>query len=453
VCSLFVVFLYNNFFYIDDPMPLSSTAWILAAALQVGSLADDSERSTTPLPAGGSDASSDISHDGSALELEVQNPWIAQPTLRIDGRLDEAAWAAAPLLHGFTQFEPLEGVPATQRTEVRVLVSDDALYLAVEAWDDEAGGIRATLAKRDSYGRSDDYVRFVLDTFDDQRRAFVFQVNPFGIQGDGLWVEGAGGRGGPVDWNPDFVWESSGQVLQDRYVVELKIPFKSLRFPAQPLQDWGFQVVRRIQRNGYEASWAPLTSDRANQLAQSGRLVGLRDLDPGLFLEVNPVLTASRAGSLDAESLRFQSGPVTGDFGLNLTYGLTSNLTLDGTYNPDFSQVEADAGQITVNERFAVFLPEKRPFFLEGTDVFSMPMRLVYTRSIANPVGLPSCRARSGTSAWPTSARSDQGLGGRAGSHREPDPPQTGRGSELDRGTGLHPTEPTPGADFQSGRR
>ncbi|MEZ4415431.1 MAG: DUF5916 domain-containing protein [Gemmatimonadota bacterium] len=380
-------------------MSLIPSALILAAALQAGGLSDDSEPSAPTPKAESTVPATTVSHDGSALQLDILNPWFAQPALLIDGRLDEAAWAEAPLLHGFTQFEPLEGVPATQRTEVRVLVSDDALYLAVEAWDQEAGGIRATLAKRDSYGRSDDYVRFVLDTFNDQRRAFVFQVNPLGVQGDGLWLEGGrggGGGGAPVDWNPDFVWESAGQVLPDRYVVELRIPFKSLRFPADPLQDWGFQVVRRIQRNGYEESWAPLTNDQANRLAQSGRLVGLRDLDPGLFLEVNPVVTASRSGALDAEGAGFQPGPIIGDFGLNVTYGLTSNLTLDGTYNPDFSQVEADAGQITVNERFAVFLPEKRPFFLEGTDVFAMPKQLVYTRSIANPVGAAKVSGKVG---------------------------------------------------------
>ncbi len=347
---------------------------------------------TEPTPA----SSPDLRHDGSARELDVLNPWIDSPDIRIDGRLDDPAWGSAALLHGFSQFEPLEGVPASQRTEVRVLVTDEAVLFAVEAFDDEESGIRATLAKRDGFGRSDDYVRVLLDTFNDQRRAYVFQVNPLGVQADGVWVEGLGGRGDPVDWSPDFLWESSGRVLEDRYVVELRIPLKSLRFPEAPEQEWGLQVVRRIQRNGFEESWAPIVREHANQLSQAGALRGLRDLDPGMFLELNPVLTATRVGAWDGSEEEFRRQDPTGEFGFNVTYGLTSNLTLDGTYNPDFSQVEADAGQITVNERFAIRLPEKRPFFLEGADIFNMPKQLVYTRSIESPVGAAKVSGKLG---------------------------------------------------------
>lgn len=354
---------------------------------------DASDR-VTPAPA--SAAVMAPVHDGSRRQLEVLSPWVDAADIRIDGRLDDPAWRDAPVLTGFTQFEPVEGAGASQRTEVRLLVMDDGVYVGIHAFDDDPDGIRATLARRDAYGRTDDFVRVVLDTFDDQRRAFVFQVNPLGIQGDGLWVEGRGGRGGPVDWNPDFLWESAGTVAADGFVAEMKIPFKSLRFPALPVQDWGIQVTRRIQRNGYESSWAPVTSNEANQLAQSGRLVGLKDLDPGLFMEINPVVTGSRAGAFDEDAGRLLRDPAAGDVGLNVTYGLTSNLTLDGTVNPDFSQVEADAGQITVNERFALRLPEKRPFFLEGTDIFSMPQQLVYTRSIANPVGAAKLSGKVG---------------------------------------------------------
>ena len=152
------------------------------------------------------------------------------------------------------------------------------------------------------------------------------------------------------------------------------------------MQSWGLNIVRRIERNGYESSWAPLTSDQVNKLTQSGSLEDLRGLDPGMFLEFNPVITSSITGTLDDDTGVFDRGSPLGDFGFNLTYGLTSNLTLDGTYNPDFSQVEADAGQIAVNERFALFFPEKRPFFLQGTEVFSLPKQLIYTRSVANPI-------------------------------------------------------------------
>ena len=146
------------------------------------------------------------------------------------------------------------------------------------------------------------------------------------------------------------------------------------------------QVERRIARNGYGQSWAPVTANVANKMEQFGRLTRLENLDPGLFLEINPVQTITKAGAYDPDTGSLRRGATVGHFGFNLTYGITSNLTLDGTFNPDFSQVEADAGQIVVNERFALYLREKRPFFLEGTEIFQLPRQLVYTRSIANPV-------------------------------------------------------------------
>ncbi len=332
-----------------------------------------------------------LSYAGSAGELEIATPHLDGDAVHIDGALDEAVWDSAAVLRSFTQYDPVEGAPASQKTEALVFISRDAVYFGVRAYDDRPEGVRATLAERDNVSRNDDYVRLVLDTFDDQRRAYVFTVNPLGVQQDGLWVEGGGGRrgggfGDPIDDNPDFIWESGGQIQPWGWSVEVRIPFKSLRFRQLPVQRWGINVLRRIQRNGYQQSWAPITANISNKLAQTGALEGLQDLKTGLFLEVNPVVTARRVGALDEESGQLSHDDPTGDFGLNLTYGLTSNLTLDGTYNPDFSQVEADAGQIVVNERFAVFFPEKRPFFLEGTEIFSLPRQLIYTRSVVNPV-------------------------------------------------------------------
>jgi len=332
-----------------------------------------------------------VRYSGRAADIEVATPSVPDAQIDVDGRLDDLAWSKAALLEGFTQFDPVEGSDASQETAVFVLVDDDAIYFAVRAYDDQPDQVRATLSERDSFTRSDDYVRFILDTFNDQRRAYVFTVNPLGVQHDGLWNEGGsagrqGGFGSPIDDNPDFLWESDAQITDWGYQAELKIPFKSLRFPEREVQTWGLQVERRIQRNGFASSWAPLTADIANRLTQAGKLEGLKGLDMGLFMELNPVLTGSRAGELD-ESGHFSHSSPSGDFGLNATYGITSNLTVDATFNPDFSQVEADAGQVQVNERFALFFPEKRPFFLEGTEIFGMPKQLVYTRTIANPVG------------------------------------------------------------------
>ena len=347
--------------------------------------------------AGPATPSPSVTYVGLSGDLVVPAPLRPSVQVRVDGRIDEAEWATAPLLTGFTQYDPVEGVAAAMRTEVRVLVTSDALYFAVKAFD-EPETVRATLARRDDFGDSDDYIQIVLDTFDDQRRAYVFRVNPLGVQGDGLWVEGRGGRGDPVDWSPDFVWSSEGRIDPDGYTVELSIPLKSLRFPDRPVQDWGLQVTRQTQRNGFSDAWAPVTSEEVNRLAQAGKLSGLRDLQRGMFLEINPVLTGSSSAQWGGEDVGLVRDPSSGQFGFNATYGLTSNLTLDGTFNPDFSQVEADAGQITVNERFAIRLSEQRPFFLEGTDVFNMPQQLVYTRSIGNPVAAAKLSGKVG--AW-----------------------------------------------------
>ncbi len=347
------------------------------------------------------------SYSGEAGDVRLALPDVEDPPMSVDGALEEPAWKRAARLTGFTQYQPIEGASASQRTEVLVFRTDDDLYFGVMAHDSEPEGVRATLAERDNIVASDDYVRIILDTFHDQRRAYSFAVNPLGIQQDGLWLEGGtramqggggsgggggggGGRGGgrsdPVDDNQDFIWESRGRILSWGYQVEIRVPLKSLRFPAETLQDWGLQVLRVIQRDGFRESWAPLTAESTNRLAQSGTIERLAGLDPGLFLELNPVVTGLRSGAYDLESASMVRGDPDMEFGLNATYGLTSNLTLDATYNPDFSQVEADAGQIAVNERFALFFPEKRPFFLEGTELFEMPVRLAYTRSIVDPV-------------------------------------------------------------------
>lgn len=371
------------------------TALLLAAALQLSAEptagASPARRSPSPAPVAVTDV-----YDGSEQELDVVVPVATDPGIELDGRLHDAAWEGAAVLTGFTQYDPVEGILASESTTVRMLVTPDALYFGIRA-DDRSGGVRATMTERDGFGRSDDWVRVILDTFDDQRRAYVFMVNPFGIQGDGLWVEGGGGWGEPIDWSPDFLWESRGRVDDAGYSVEMRIPMKSLRFPEARVQDWGLQIQRSIRRTGSSQSWAPITEDRANRLAQSGKVRGLRDLDPGMFLEINPTAVGSLSGERDPDLDRLTYAPVDAEMGLNVKYGLTSNLTLDGTVNPDFSQIEADAGQIAVNERFALFLPEQRPFFLEGADIFSMPKRLVYTRSIVNPVGAAKISGKIGS--------------------------------------------------------
>ena len=337
--------------------------------------------------AGGPVRDSVAVYRGDAGELELEPPRMVAPDVRIDGALDEPVWSAAAKLTGFTQYEPIEGRPALDDTDVYVFYTSDALYVGVRAHDRAPEEMRAKLGERDRAMMTDDWIRIMLDTFDDQRQSYVFYLTPLGIQSDGIWIEGGTGGGGsvPIDFNPDFIWASETRLLDDGWSAELRIPYISLRFRTEPVQSWGFNVARETRRNGYKTSWAPLTQNRASTLAQIGKLRSLRDLEPRRLVEVNPVVTGRRTGALTSSG--YEREGFTPELGINARVGVTQNLVLDGTLNPDFSQVEADADQITANERFAISLPEKRPFFLEGTEVFQTPQRLVYTRSIVEPVG------------------------------------------------------------------
>ena len=304
----------------------------------------------------------------------------------VDGVLDEPAWAQAATLKDFSQYQPSDGRPAEERTEVLVWYSPDAIHFGVVARDSNPASIRATVADRDNLDR-EDHVTIYLDTFNDRRRAFFFAVNPLGSQQDGVQNEGqfsAGSTfGGSVDKSPDYRFDSKGRVTTDGYVVEIRIPFKSLRYPGGGPQTWGLNIKRKTQRTGYEDTWTDARRV-ASFLAQSGTIDGLHDLERGVVTEVQPFVTGSSAGLRAAEGT-FRREAADLNAGANVRLGFT-NLSIDATLNPDFSQVESDAGLITVNQRFALFFAEKRPFFLEGIELFSTPNQLVYTRQIVDPI-------------------------------------------------------------------
>jgi hypothetical protein len=306
----------------------------------------------------------------------------------VDGVLDEPVWAQAVRLGEFSQYEPIDGRPAEERTDVLVWYSATAIHFGIIAHDRQPAAIRATQADRDNID-DDDHVLLYLDTFNDKRRAYFFGVNPLGVQQDGVRAEGAGsaGRafGGNIDTNPDFIYDSRGRLTPEGYVVEVRVPFKSLRYASSDAQSWGFNVIRRIQRTGYTDSWTDVRRANASFLGQAGTLTGMTELRRGVVVEAQPFLTATANGAFDPVT-GFERDNPDAEVGLNARLGFT-NLTVDGTLNPDFSQVESDEGQVTVNERFALFFPEKRPFFLEGIELFSTPSQLVYTRRIVDPVG------------------------------------------------------------------
>jgi hypothetical protein len=308
--------------------------------------------------------------------------------LEVDGVLDEPVWGQAAVLDGFHQFQPVDGRKAEERTEVRLLYTAAALYFGVRAHDSQPATVRASVADRDSLS-GDDTVTIYLDTFNDRRRAFFFTVNPLGAQADGVRTEGTTNPseidGGDIDGNPDFVFESRGRLTPEGWEVELRVPFRSLRYPTGPgSHTWGLNVERRVQRTGYVDTWTDVRRGSASFLAQSGQLVGLRDLQRGVALEAQPFATFVANGQRRLQG-GFTRDAGEADAGINLRLGLASDTSLDATVNPDFSQVESDVGQVTINERFALYFPEKRPFFLEGIDLFSTPNRLIYTRRVVTP--------------------------------------------------------------------
>ena len=307
--------------------------------------------------------------------------------IQVDGKLDEPVWSRATRLTGFWQYQPVDGRPAEERTEVLVWYAPDAIYFGIIAHDRNPASIRATVADRDNID-NDDHIVLDLDTFHDRRRAFSFGVNPLGVQSDGVRSEGAGQVSslipGSTDMNPDFTWDSKGRITDQGYEVEVRIPFRSLRYPGSGPQTWGFNVTRVVKRTGYTDTWTDVRRANASFLGQEGAIGGLHDMRHGVTVEAQPFVTATADGSRDDLSGRFTREDVNPDAGLNLRLGFSS-YALDATVNPDFSQVESDEGQVTVNERFALFFPEKRPFFLEGIELFGSPQTLVYTRRIVNP--------------------------------------------------------------------
>lgn len=310
-----------------------------------------------------------------------------EETVVVDGRLDEPAWARAVRLTGFSEYRPVDRQRAAEQTEVLVWYAPDALHFGIIAHDSEPGSIRATSADRDSLDREDS-IRIYLDTFNDRRRAFVFGVNPLGAQEDGVQTEGSfnAGRmmGGSIDLSPDYQFDSRGQLTPTGYVVEIRIPFKSLRYPTTPGAKWGLNILRKTQRTGREDTWTD-AQRVASFLAQAGTMEGLADMERGMVTEFQPFATGASNGVRGSDGT-FRRESIDIEPGANLRLGFT-NVSIDATVNPDFSQVESDAAQVTVNERFALFFAEKRPFFLEGIELFATPGQLVYTRRIVDPMG------------------------------------------------------------------
>jgi hypothetical protein len=312
----------------------------------------------------------------------------------IDGRLDDAAWATAPVATGFTQMRPTPGATASQRTEVRVLYDDQAVYVAMRLYDDEPSGIAAQLARRDASGIYSDWAHVLIDSYHDRRTAFRFSVNPVGVQKDVLHYDDFS-----EDVNWDGVWEVATSVDEAGWTAEFRIPLSQLRFSANGSNGstgngmvWGINFGREIARASEWSWWAPILPEVPGMVSVSGELHGIRELTPPRRLEVLPYAVARGNSEPRVAGNPFQrSSGRDGSlqFGADLKYGITSNLTLSATINPDFGQVEADASVVNLTAQ-ETFYPERRPFFVEGANIFSYEIGyndgsgegLFYTRRI-----------------------------------------------------------------------
>jgi len=297
-----------------------------------------------------------------------------RPNSEVEGKLAK--------VEGFTQRVPSNGQPASQRTEVYLGYDEQNLYVVFVCFDSEPQSIRARLGRREEVF-SDDYVEVMLDTFNDDRRAYAFLSTPLGLQRDAIWTEDRGSDG-----SFDTLWHTRGQITDAGYLTWFSIPFKSLRFPSTPQQTWGVILRRDIPRVNESSHWPPVSSAVEGRLNQAATLRGLESISPGRNLQFIPYASFR---SFRAPDFRHESQPqfteAAGEVeaGLDAKVIFKDSLVLDVTLNPDFAQVESDEPQVTVNQRFEVFFPEKRPFFLENADFFQTPFNLVFTRRIADP--------------------------------------------------------------------
>ncbi|HVH26038.1 MAG TPA: DUF5916 domain-containing protein [Vicinamibacterales bacterium] len=312
----------------------------------------------------------------------------AEQAPTIDGRLDDAIWRNAALIDTFVQEEPLEGAPATERTEVRVAYDSDQLYFGIRVYYSDMSLMRTNRSDRDKLD-NDDTVTVYLEPFLDYLRGYAFAVNGYGVQRDSMVVvqNAQSTASGELSFN--VLYYSGGQLVEDGWTAEMAIPFKSLRYPGKGAGEthrWGFQVRREIKSKDEKVVWSPVSRNNSNFLGQIGQLTGMTDLSVQRNFELLPTFTAVNTGVLNTSTGEFGTDNAT-DAGIGAKYGITSNLTFDFTYNPDFSQIESDTQQIEINQRFPLNYPELRPFFLEGREIYEIPGRPqpVQTRKIVDP--------------------------------------------------------------------
>lgn len=306
--------------------------------------------------------------------------------IKIDGVLNEEAWKHPEKIGIDYEWTPGDATTPPVKTDVMVTFDEKNFYIAFVCYDPDPKKIRAHLMDRDSINTfiQDDHISFMLDTFNDERRAFQFRVNPLGVQADAIFSE----MEGYEDFSWDAIWSSAGKITNFGYVVEVAIPLNQLRFPKDKgVQTWGIEADRSYPRNARHRMSTHVRDRNKNCiLCQFNKAIGFEGLSPGKNLEFDPTLTMVRTDKIDNFPVgSLESGKIEAEPGISARWGITSNLVLNAAVNPDFSQIEADVQQLEVNNRYAIRYPEKRPFFLEGADFFLTPLEAIFTRTVFDP--------------------------------------------------------------------
>ncbi len=319
-----------------------------------------------------------------AQKLPPLRPYKTETPPVIDGILDDAVWKLAPTETGFKTWRPDMGKDMHQNTVVYYAYDRENLYFAFRCYDNEPSKIKAVVSNRDSIQSGDDWICINLDSFNDQQSLYALYVNPLGIQADSKF------EASNEDFSVDVVWYSAGRIDAEGYAIEIRLPFKSLRYASKDPVEMGIIFERCISRFSESGTYPPLDRAQGLNFVTQTRALNFEGVRHYTLFELLPAVTYGRTSVADEGALRSESDQ--SDLSLTAKYGLTSQLILDGTVNPDFSQVEADAGQVDFNLRYALFYPEKRPFFLEGREKFAFAAQsgdplgaIVHTRTIVNP--------------------------------------------------------------------
>lgn len=334
----------------------------------------------------------------------------AATPIEIDGVIHESEWANATKYETWYETNPGDNIEPAVKTVGWVTYDSRFLYFAIESTDPNPKAISAPYADHDNIsGNTDDYVGVLLDTRNDGKSGYLFLVTARGVKYDAVTDDSGSGE----DNSPDFFWDTAAKVHATGWSAEARIPFSSLRYEGSSPEQWGLMLYRNYPRDRrYQIFTNKLPRDVNCFVCNWGKVTGFRDLPTGDHMVIAPYVTANQIGEpRNGLGSEIVTRPVGTDGGLDLKWNPTADMTIDGTINPDFSQIESDVAVISTNERFAIFIPEKRPFFLEGVELFSTPIQAVYTRTITSPRWGARTTGKSGAYAYTMLVTQDRGGG------------------------------------------